>query len=203
MKSLFRSQIGIENNFKAFKTCFTIVAIMLLTSSCTGSIMTTVKPYNSSVASDKVLVTFLRPSNYGWAIAPSIWDGEKLIGTQEVLSYIQYFTDPGEHIFLSKHDNWNYLKAYLEPGKQYYVHTRVWAGFASKGVILDPVKNNNQGEVNWETINEWIKMCKPMGINKNDEKVYIESKLFEVKQAIQVFHSGNIEYKLLEATDGR
>ncbi|KAF0146240.1 MAG: Uncharacterized protein FD156_267 [Nitrospirae bacterium] len=203
-KSNFSITRKLGKQSRIFVTLLIAVLISMIVG-CAGSIMTTVNTIEKEPSSNVSLVTFMRPSNWGNDVAPGIWDGEQLVGTQEINSYIQYFTTPGEHVFLSKlGTSWSYVKANLSPGKQYFIITRVWAApFYPADVILDPITRNDSEErmKNWEKISGWLASLRLMTLDKNKEKDYVSSRLASVRQALDDYKSGKTKVNVLEASD--
>ena len=115
---------------------------MLFLSGCASSMM---QPAASQAAPEasRALVTFLRPSYFGGAIQFGIWDSDQFVGILEPGSYIQILVPPGEHIFLARAENWSYVHANLEAGRQYFILAKVFPGIWKARVAYDPIRKGD------------------------------------------------------------
>lgn len=87
----------------------------------------------------KSLVYFIRPSSTAFAIKFKIYDNEILIGKLSHRNYIVYECDPGEHVFVIRGENIDYLDANLEPNKVYLVECEVKPGIVQARVSFEPI----------------------------------------------------------------
>ena len=169
-------------------------------SGCASSIMTQVPPVEGPYTQHAV-VTFLRPSMFGGAIQFGLWDGENFVGILSAKKYIQYLAEPGEHVFLGRAENWSYVKADLEGGKNYYILGRVFPGVWKARVAFDPITKDD-GTTN-EQIEKWMKSLTPTGVLPEKRESYMTPRMKQIKQAIDNFHSGKVKFEVLEADDDR
>ena len=116
---------------KSFNRQLFVMAVLLIGlfmfTGCASSMMQPATPY-AAPEETQALVTFLRPSYFGGAIQFGIWDSDQFVGILEPGSYLQVLVPPGEHLFLARAENWSYVHADLEPGKQYFILTKVFPG---------------------------------------------------------------------------
>lgn len=74
---------------------------------------------------DKALVVFMRPSNYGGAIQASVYEAsqpqERFIGIVSANTKIAYQAEPGKHLFMVIGENADFVNATLDAGKTYYI----------------------------------------------------------------------------------
>ncbi len=167
---------------------------------CASSMMQTVAPLPAPEAS-RALVTFLRPSSFGGAIQFGIWDGDRFVGVLSANSYIQYLTEPGEHLFLARAENWSYLKADLEGGRSYFVLGRVFPGFWKARVAYDPI--GREDDTKDEKLAEWLKDLKPTEVIPAKREEYVTPRLEQVREAMQAFRDGQVGFEVLEREEFR
>ncbi len=158
----------------------------------------------STLAQEHALVTFIRPSVFGGAIKFAIWDKENFVGILTANSYIQYKAEPGEHLFIGRAENWSYVKANLEAGKQYYIIGKVFPGFWKARVALDPVtKEDLSDQAETRKIDKWISSLNPTKIIPEKRDAYVNPRLDHIRRAINDYKSGDVKYGTIEAADGR
>ena len=145
------------------------------------------------------VVTFLRPSKFAFAVHFGIWDKQNLVGVLSARSSISIRTEPGEHLFLAKAENWAIVKADLAPGKQYFILARPRMGLAKAGVIMDPIKADTTDA----KLAEWKQNADPKMTDPAQVEAYVAKWLPHVKTAIQNYEDGRAAFNVLEATDGR
>jgi len=150
------------------------------------------------------LVTFVRPVSFGFGVECMVWDGEQFAGMLNAHKVLEYQASPGEHLFLAHTGNWSYLKATLEAGKHYYVVAKIFPGKAvgfKVGVALNPVVKG--GEVTDEQINEWVSNGTPSEMIPEECAALQAKQLPRVREAIDNFHAGEVEYAVLAVDDSR
>ncbi len=180
---------------------FVFVAVLvLMMSGCGSSLMMRVKPADAPMGSD-ALVTFFRPSVFGGAIKFGLWDNENFLGILTAGSYIQYRTHAGEHLFISQAENWSYVKADLEAGKEYYVIGKVFPGVWKARCALDPI--NIEDNVSQEKIDGWKNKLKPTAVIKEKVDAYKNQRLRNIKRAIEDFEAGKVKFATIKPADGR
>ena len=177
-----------------------LVLTVLTLSGCASSMMHKVEPVGLESQPDKALVTFMRPSFFGGAIQFGIWDSDNFIGVLSAGSSVQYLAEPGDHVFLGRAENWSYVKAELEAGKQYFVIGRVFPGVWKARVALDPVNNGDEDVAN---IEKWQKELTPTAINAEQREAYITPRLEQVKTALGQIDNGTTKFEVLSKADGR
>lgn len=178
-------------------------AVMMLLTGCATPMMTKTSTVSSPPAG-KAIVTFVRPTMFGGAIQFGIWDSDKFVGILAARSYVQYAADPGEHLFLARAENWSYVKANLEAGKEYFVVGKVFPGVWKARVALAPVKKDEllrPGET--AKVEKWLKDLSPTVPMASLVDRYSAPRVDQVRQSVEKFKKGKAGYGVLEAEDGR
>jgi len=171
---------------------------MLLLTGCGSSMMTRVSTIEKP-DSGKALVTFFRPSAFGGAIKFGAWDGDKFIGILTARSYVQYQAAPGRHLFMARAENWSYVEADLQAGRQYYVVARPMMGAWKARVALDPVSSSDYNE---DQINKWMKGLNPTAVIPETVEAYATPRKTQVGAAIKEFEEGRVNTMVLKPSDG-
>jgi hypothetical protein len=169
-------------------------------SGCSSSMMTQTETQVLD-SPDQALVTFIRPSMFGGAIQFGIWDGDHFIGVLSAKSYVQYLAEPGEHLFLARAENWSYVKANLEAGKEYFIIGKVFPGVWKARVALDPVANGDG--TNQADIDRWLTELKPTTVLPEKYEGYVSPRVAQVKEAAGEVDNGKVKYEVLLKEDGR
>jgi len=177
-------------------TMVLLVAVLSLLSGCASSMMirseTVLVP-----GPDYAVVNFLRPSSLGGAIKFGIWDKEDLVGILTPKNYIQYKASPGEHIFMTRAENWAVIKATVEAGKTYSVlvapRMGVWKARAGMEVIRpDDVR-----------LSKWMSNLEPITVDPAKRDAYVNERIDDVRKAVQNVQDGRAEFDVMKPTDGR
>ena len=179
------------------KLCLILFAIVA--SGCASPMMKQVQKIDSLDA-NKAMVTFLRPTMFGGAIQFGIWDGTDFVGVLSANSYIQYLTDPGEHYFLGRAENWSCVKANLEAGKKYYIIGKVFPGIWKARVAFDPIKSSDEPQ---SQIDKWLRELKPTSVDESKRDSYVNPRIDQVRGQMGEFRSGKGICETMDASDGR
>ncbi len=108
--------------------------------------------------------------------------------------------EPGEHVFLARAENWSYVKAVLEAGKQYYILGKVFPGLWKARVALDPVTNGDDDSAN---VDEWLNKLTPTAVIPEKFDGYVLPRVEQVKAAAEKVDDGETKYGVLSKEDGR
>ncbi len=104
-------------------------------------------------------------------------------------------------MFLARAENWSYVKADLEAGKQYFILGKVFPGIWKARVALDPV---TKGDATTQAqIDKWLSEMKPTAVISEKLDDYTRPRISHVRAAVSDFKSGNVKYEVLEADDHR
>lgn len=174
--------------------------VLLMVSGCASSMMQPATPQAPPQASH-ALVTFLRPSYFGSAIQFGVWDSDRFVGILEAGSYIQVLLPPGEHIFLARAENWSYVLANLEAGRQYFILANVFPGIWKARVAYDPILREDPQSN--DDIAQWLTDLKAIEVIPRKVDAYRAPRLEQVRQAVADFRNGAVESERLEASDYR
>jgi hypothetical protein len=148
----------------------------------------------------KALVTFMRPSGFGGAIAFGIWDGGNLVGVLNSGTCIQYEATPGEHYFLGRAENWSCVKADLATGKHYVVKANPAMGVWKARLAFDPVTAADYGK-QLKQVQKWLAQLQAVAPDPQQGEAYSQPRRAEVLAAQSTFQSGQGRYEVLAAQD--
>lgn len=133
---------------------------LLIASGCTPSQMREATPTDTYAPTQtKALVYVVRPSDFGGAVTSSIWDimenadKDKFVGLLGGSSQLAYYAEPGEHLFMVIGENADFMRAYLEAGKTYYMLNTVRMGVWKARFSLKPI---DQTKIKTAEFEEWI-----------------------------------------------
>lgn len=177
-----------------------ILGLLLLMTGCASSMMQPVATQPAPDAS-RAMVTFLRPSYFGGAIQFGIWDSDQFVGILEPGSHIQILVPPGEHIFLARAENWSYVHAELEAGRQYFILAKVFPGIWKARVAYDPIlRDDPQTDAE---IGQWLSDLKPIGVIAEKVEAYSAPRRAQIRQAVDDFRADKVGSERMEAADYR
>ena len=177
---------------------------MILLSSCAGS-SAYMKP-SASLApptKDKATVRFMRPSGMGPAINFNLLDGHKVIGNSVAKSQFDYLADPGHHLFIATAENKVFLEADLEPGKVYYVITRIYPGAWRARVAFLPV---TRGSEYWNAVLGYEKELNILEPDEEKIKAWQDANADKIKALVASYeaeHKAKYDWPRLAPGDGR
>ena len=177
-----------------------LAGVLLLMSGCASSVMTRTEPQALNNA-DRALVTFVRTSLFGGAIQFGIWDGADFVGVLSAKSYVQYLATPGKHVFLARGENWSYVKADLEGGKEYFIIGKVFPGIWKARVALDPVVNGDG--TTQADIDKWLAELTPTKVIPEKFDGYVTQRVEQVRTAAREVDNGEVKFEVLSTEDGR
>ncbi|MBU0676058.1 MAG: hypothetical protein KJ950_15585 [Proteobacteria bacterium] len=173
--------------------------VLVVLSGCGSSLMTQV-PTIPGPNTDEAMVTILWPSYFGGPTKISVWDGENFLGISTARTYIQYRTKPGRHLFLARAENWSYVEADLQPGKNYYLVSRPLLGVLKCRVSLCPVR---QTDYKVDQINTLLKDLTPVQVIPEKAARYANTLIDQVKEAIKAYENGeDVRVLVLTPEDG-
>lgn len=186
---------------KTFYFSFIMVIILILHSGCAGPVMTqttVIKKINPDYA---LITFFIKPSGAKTIFRFDIWDGKNFIGTLPDGAFIQYYANPGQHLFMASYTNWDYLKAKLRKGKKYYVLLRPIRKNKQWMVSFNPIKKGH--DIDQDKIDKWISRLQPLGLDETKKETYLKNRFSRAEIAFSEFNSQNLSHKKLEDDDYR
>ena len=148
---------------------------------------------------DKAVVTFVRSSIMAPTTKSGIWDRENFVGEIKARSYIQYETEPGEHLFLAQSEVWSYLVAHLQGGRQYVVKAEVIPGSNSPRIQLTPVIPG--GRTTKADIDEWFEDLEGYKPSESVAEAYVRGHLPALKKAVKRYDEGRVTFENLSPGD--
>ncbi len=172
-----------------------LAALGFLLSACSSNIM--VPTSNLAAIDDNyAVVSFVRPTFFGGAILFSLWDGEEFVGVLTAGSIIQFKAKPGEHVFMARGENWSYVKANLQAGRQYVIEGKVFPGVWKARVGLAPIDVNEPGYR--AKAEDWLKNLKPITAKPELVDGYVKPRLPQVKEALADYNADKVKYAVME-----
>ena len=177
-----------------------IMVALLLVAGCGTPVMRNTTTIHQP-GGDYALVTFLRPTSFGGAINFGLWDGDQFIGILNAKRVVQYKAAPGQHLFLARAENWSYVEATLEAGKQYYIIGKVFPGVWKARVALSPVVKD--AEVTEEKLDQWVSGGTPEEVIPEQFDAYQNPRQAQVREAMAKFDAGEVKFEVLETDDYR
>jgi hypothetical protein len=183
-----------------WKPILSLMLVTFLLSGCASSMMNKAEPLNAP-SETRALITFLRPSYFGGAIQFGLWDSDRFVGIISAGAYVQYYAEPGEHVFLARAENWSYVHAQLEGGKRYYILCKVFPGVWKARVAFDPIR---RGDPNTgQEIAGWLKELEPQAVIPERVADYTKPRVDQVRAAVADFRAGNVKYEIMTPEDHR
>ena len=132
----------------------------------------------------KAIVYFTRITSLGVVIDFKLYDGDTYIGKIFGREYLVYECDPGEHLFWAGSENRDFLPAYLEKDKIYFVDAAVKVGGFKARVDLLPITDPDE---------KVLKKLKKL-LTKKDPVTFSDKELKDVQES----KAGYIEKSLLK-----
>jgi hypothetical protein len=182
------------------RSLFLVLLVALVASGCSSSGPMIKAQRISEPPQGKALVTFVRPSAVGGAVAFGIWDSGSLVGVLNSGTCIQYEATPGEHYFLGRAENWSCVKADLAAGRHYVVKANPVFGVWKARLAFDPVTAADYGK-QLKDVQKWLAQLQPMIPDPQQVETYSQPRRTEVLAAQATFESGQGRYEILAAQD--
>ena len=183
-----------KNGFRF--TLVLLVVVLALLSGCASSMMirseTVLAP-----GPDYAIVNFLRPSSLGGAIKFGIWDKENFIGILTPKNYIQYKASPGEHIFMTRAENWSVIKATVTAGKTYYILAAPRMGVWKARVSMEVLRPDDS------RLSKWMDSLEPITVDPAKRDAYVSERVDDVRKAVQNVKDGKAEFDVMKPSDGK
>lgn len=189
------------------KLMFALFSVFMF-SGCMNSAMMPIQ-HIKQIGQDKAMITFIKPRAPGGSFMLfDIWDGERFIGSISNRTYIQYLTNPGEHLFLSCNsgnipkyasEQFSYMKATLDAGKRYYVIIRPPTRLITGKVWLEPVKPDKIRTR--KGMRGWFYHSRSIVLKDIDHSKHSLQKIDCVRNAIVDFEGGKVTFEVLKAED--
>jgi hypothetical protein len=132
------------------------------------------------------LVNFVRPRVFfGDGMSTDVWDGQNYIGALEAGHLIQYQAKPGKHLFMGSAENWSYVSADLQPGRQYIIKANIFPGVMTGRVALGVLKPDDPRRAD-------LMALTPVIASDKDREAFGEKKSAATKHAVSDFEAGKV-----------
>ncbi|MFH0781197.1 MAG: hypothetical protein V2B20_04470 [Pseudomonadota bacterium] len=100
---------------------------------------------------------------------------------------------------MAEAENWSYVKADLEGGKQYFILGKMFPGVLYSRVAIDPVKKGSEDAGNIEKL---LTRLTPKAIAPEKLGNYVQSKKASTQAAAAKIDSDGTKYGILVKEDG-
>jgi len=197
------AKAGKRMNLSAIGILVLLVLTPLFMSGCSsaGNFMIEAEP-TSGPQQGKALVTLIRPSFVGGAIAFGMWDSDNLIGVLQAGKCIHYETVPGEHYFLARAENWSCVKADLAANRHYVIKANPFMGVWKARIALDPItKADYEERGQLKDVKKWLEKLKPVTPDPQGAEAYAQPRREQVLGAQANFKAGQGKCEILAPED--
>ncbi|HCO68870.1 MAG TPA: hypothetical protein DIT04_14090 [Dysgonomonas sp.] len=119
----------------------------------------------------RCMVYITRRSSAAMLISFKIFDGDIFLGKLKANKYFAYECDPGEHVFIARSENTDYVDATLEANKIYVIDAQVKMGIVKAKVKMVPLdKKHKKYEKEKKKFFEFIEKKKGELLVTDDEE---------------------------------
>lgn len=134
-------------------------------------------------AADYATVVFVRPSSFGAAIHPTIFDERgTFLGEAEPSAHFVSRVAPGEHMFVVWAENTGPIRATLLPGRVYFIEVSIKPGvWQARCHLLAITPRTEQ----WSRVREWLGDTKPTVADVAAGQSYLDGRRPEVLERIR------------------
>lgn len=167
------------------RRAFLILLLALLTGTgCASKFMQPAAP-GTRIAprSDAATVVFVRPSSFGAAINPTIFDEQgRFLGDAQANAHFVATVAPGEHMFIVWAENTGPIRATLLPGRVYFIEVSMKPGaFQARAHLLAITPRSEQ----WTQVREWLSDTKPTIADTAAGDAYLAGRRDDVVERIR------------------
>lgn len=133
---------------------------------------------------DRATVVFVRPSAFGAAIHPTIFDERgQFLGEAEASSHFMVQVPPGEHLFVVWAENTGPIRATLEPGRVYFIEVSMKPGWWHARAHLLAITPRTE---TWPKLREWLADSRPTVANMAAGQAYLDGRREEVAERLRL-----------------
>lgn len=156
---------------------------------------------------DAATVVFVRPSAFGAAIHPTIFDERgHFLGDAEASSHFVVRVPPGEHMFVVWAENTGPIRAWLAPGRTYFVEVAMKPGWWHARAHLLAITPRTGS---WGHLRDWLADTKPTLTNLHAGQDYLDGRSEDVaerlrraREALAEMDAEELEERTLRPNDG-
>jgi hypothetical protein len=156
----------------------------LLTLGCSSKFMQPAAPgMRIAPRADVATVVFVRPSSFGAAIHPTIFDEQgHFLGDAEPSAHFVAQVAPGEHMFVVWAENTGPIRATLLPGRVYFIEVSMKPGaWQARCHLLAITPRTEQ----WTQVRDWLADTKPTVADLAAGNAYLAGRRDEVLERIR------------------
>lgn len=168
-----------------FRRAFLVACLALL--GCTSKFMHPA-PAGTRIgpAPGFATVVFVRPSSFGAAIHPTIFDERgTFLGDAEPSAHFVARVPPGEHMFVVWAENTGPIRATLLPGRVYFIEVSMKPGAWQARCHLLAISPRHE---QWSSVREWLADTKPTIADTAAGQAYLAGRRDEVLDRIRRAH---------------
>jgi hypothetical protein len=140
-------------------------------------------PLRIAPRSDAATVVFVRPSSFGAAIHPTIFDERgQFLGDAEASSHFVAEVSPGEHTFVVWAENTGPIHATLAPGRVYFIEVAMKPGaFQARAHLLAIAPRTES----WASLREWLADTRPTVADRRAGQAYLDGRKDDVLERLR------------------
>jgi hypothetical protein len=139
-------------------------------------------PLHIAPRSDAATVVFVRPSSFGAAVHPTIFDERgRFLGESEASSHFVAEVSPGEHTFVVWAENTGPIHANLAPGRVYFVEVAMKPGAFQPRAHLLAIAPRTES---WASVREWMADTKPTVADHDAGQAYLDTRKEDVAERL-------------------
>jgi hypothetical protein len=161
-----------------------LALVVLFAGGCTSKYMArSATPLQIAPRPSAATVVFVRPSSFGAAIHPTIFDERgRFLGDAEPSSHFVAEVAPGEHTFVVWAENTGPIHANLAPGRVYFIEVAIKPGaFQARAHLLAIAPRTES----WASVREWMADTKPTVADRDAGQAYLDTRRDDVGERLR------------------
>lgn len=156
---------------------------------------------------DTATVVFVRPSSFGAALHPTIFDESgRFLGDAEASSHFMVQVPAGEHMFVVWAENTGPIRAKLAPGRVYFVEVALKPGMWQARAHLLAITPRTES---WNNLRDWLADTRPTIADQPAGQAYLDERhddvadrLRRAREALAEMDPEEVDERTLLPNDG-
>jgi len=187
---------------------FLLFALTLALTGCASRFMVRADgPLTMTPRPDLATVVFVRPSSFGAALHPTIFDERgRFLGDAEASSHFMVQLPAGEHMFVVWAENTGPIRAKLSPGRVYFVEVAIKPGWwTARAHLLAIAPRSDQ----WTHLRDWLADTRPTITDQAAGQAYLDDRRDDVaerlrraREALGEMDAEELDDRTLQPNDG-